>query len=369
MSTAAILTIGTEIVTGEIVNTNAAWLSERLEAAGYDVDQHLSVRDRRDDMLEALAFARKHPILVVCGGLGPTSDDLTREIVAEWLNEPLEFSEEAWQDLQSRHNSRGLQIREAHRHQCYFPKNAEVLKNPVGTAHGFFYATDELQVFVLPGPPAELEGTWVASVALRLPLLERSAWKKWTYLGVPESEVAEMVEPFVTEASLEVGYRASVPFVHVKLRGAEGIPSSVLQAMEDLFPERLVARHGQDFVKEELLPRMLSDGSILIEDEVTHGQMLMRLKKAWPQSMPLDRCLYRTRISEEAFQDGWTGRLRRGDSEHDFKIDLTHGSRRYSDSLTLPFRGRVSSPRGQLSVVEWALWAWNCWLKSAEKRA
>ena len=168
MMKARLLTIGTEITAGEIVNSNASWISERLEELGVRVYSHLTVRDQREEILNALEFAKDERILVVTGGLGPTSDDLTRACLAAYAGVGLEFDEAVWAELVKAHESRNLPVREAHRHQCYFPKGSERLKNPVGTALGFAMTIGSREVITLPGPPRELAGMWTEEVAPRL---------------------------------------------------------------------------------------------------------------------------------------------------------------------------------------------------------
>src|SRR4051812_11499666 len=100
MHRAQLVTIGTEITSGEVVNTNAAWVSQRLEDHGLRVFSHLSVRDQKDEILKALAMGAGHEWIVVTGGLGPTSDDITRVCVAEFAGSELEFDQAVWTDLQ-----------------------------------------------------------------------------------------------------------------------------------------------------------------------------------------------------------------------------------------------------------------------------
>lgn len=220
-SKASILAIGTEITSGEINNTNVKWFAERLEALGFDVVLHMAVPDDRPQMMSALNYLQSQSeILIVSGGLGPTSDDFTREVVAKWAGDVLEFSQEAWDFLEDISMQRGLKLREAHKQQCQFPGHSEILNNRIGTAHGFYLKKDATHCFVLPGPPKEIETMWELSVlpkleALRPPSSPRL--HRWTCTGVPESEVAELVEACLKNSGCKIGYRASKPNVHVKV--------------------------------------------------------------------------------------------------------------------------------------------------------
>jgi nicotinamide-nucleotide amidase len=247
MKFASILTIGTEITSGEVVNTNASWIASELEAMGLRVFCHLSVRDQRAEMLRALEFVRADSALVVVtGGLGPTSDDLTREVLANHWRVPLAFCEDEWSSLRVRYERRGRQIRESHRHQCYFPQGATKLPNPVGTALGFCFSQQAQHWLVLPGPPAELKAMWSEQAVARLRAFGVCAtsgsrrWHHWTCRGAPESEVAERVEEVIQGRGLEVGYRATHPLVKVKLFLTEKEATELAPKLEQCLQKWLI---------------------------------------------------------------------------------------------------------------------------------
>lgn len=224
---ATLLTIGTEITAGEIVNSNAAWLSLRLEESGARVHAHITVRDQRDEILNALKWIHENSshsnephIVIVTGGLGPTSDDMTRECLAHFTKNSLNFDAAAWSELQALLHKKGVQVRETHKHQCHFPAGSEKLINPVGTAHGFYLKKDATHFFALPGPPRELEPMWVNLVAPKLQKIipaQSYRWVRWTCVGVPESQVAEAVENIIAGTNIEVGYRAKPPNIFLKI--------------------------------------------------------------------------------------------------------------------------------------------------------
>ncbi len=238
---ASILAIGTEVTSGEILNKNATWLARELEALGVEVNLHLAIPDDPLLMKEGLEFASSHSqILFLVGGLGPTQDDLTREVVARWLSVPLEFSEQVFLELKAKLEARAVALRTNHRRQCEFPLGAESLVNSVGTARGFFARSGKLAggLFALPGPPRELEPMWEQQVVPKLQALDIQPPYQldiWCCEGVPESEVAELCEELLKEElnhpqPARLGYRASLPKVYVKLwwpRQRQGEISSV----------------------------------------------------------------------------------------------------------------------------------------------
>lgn len=217
---AAIFTIGTELVDGEIVNTNAAWLATQLHEYGFSVTHHVSTSDSESDMKEVLEWlVRKVDWVFVSGGLGPTTDDRTRNVVADVIGEELVYAEDVWTALAENYRARGFTVTEDHRRQCYFPENCRKLDNPVGSALGFVSDFGDTRIVVLPGPPAELKGVFAEGVEadIRDLRLRKAKAVMWVCLGSTESGVAEKVEEALGGQNLEIGYRVDIPYVHVKV--------------------------------------------------------------------------------------------------------------------------------------------------------
>ena len=165
---AFLLAIGTELTEGQITNRNAVYLSEQLARLGIEVVRHETVADDRGEILGALVRAESAAELIfVTGGLGPTSDDFTRELAAEWLGETLEYREESWKKIVHRLESRGIIVAESNRQQCFFPRGAEVLPNAEGTADGFRVERGKVQAWFLPGPPREIAALWSSAIEPR----------------------------------------------------------------------------------------------------------------------------------------------------------------------------------------------------------
>ncbi|MGZ3723025.1 MAG: competence/damage-inducible protein A, partial [Bdellovibrionales bacterium] len=283
MIKAQLITIGTEITSGEVINTNAAWISQRLEELGVRVYSHLSVNDHRAEIAGALQESVKYSLIVVTGGLGPTSDDITRDCLAEYTGKKLQFDETVYAALIKLYEQRGLKLREAHKQQCFFPETSERLNNPVGTALGFSQTHEGRTYFVLPGPPRELEGIWNLEVAPRLEKIlvpSNSHWVRWTVLGLPESEVAELVEKAIHGTGLEVGYRAAVPYVKVKVFAdrTNAKHSDAVNKIEASLAPYIVAR-GLEDLAEELL-KLWPRPELTVWDFVTDNHLSARLYSA-----------------------------------------------------------------------------------------
>jgi nicotinamide-nucleotide amidase len=203
---AGIVVTGTEVLTGRVIDRNGPWLSERLRELGVDHAYTLVVGDRREDMDEALRFmaARGVDVIVTSGGLGPTADDLTAEVVGAFagremvLDEPLEERiAEILRPLMSRWPDLDPEaIRASNRKQAVVPAGAFVL-DPVGTAPGLVVPVDGgPTVVVLPGPPRELHAMWPAAVetaAFQAAVAGAVELRQETLrlFGIPESEIAE----------------------------------------------------------------------------------------------------------------------------------------------------------------------------------
>jgi nicotinamide-nucleotide amidase len=210
---AGIVVTGTEVLTGRVSDRNGPWLAERLRELGVDLAYTTIVGDRPQDMRAALAFmaASGIDVILTSGGLGPTADDLTAEVVGEFQGREM-FLDEALAEriaqivrplLKRWPNIDPEAIAEANRKQATVPRGATVLE-PVGTAPGLVVpppagasaAEQAPTIVVLPGPPRELQGMWgqaVASEALRTALAGATVYRQHTLrlFGIPESEIAE----------------------------------------------------------------------------------------------------------------------------------------------------------------------------------
>jgi molybdenum cofactor synthesis domain-containing protein len=361
MQKAIVVTIGTEITSGEIVNTNAAWISSRLEEHGMRVLSHLTVRDRREEILKILDQARESDWLIITGGLGPTSDDLTRACVAEHLRQPLDFNDEVWRELTEVYRRRGLPLREAHRHQCYFPRQAILLRNIVGTAHGFSVG-ERQRIFVLPGPPRELEAMWEAHIEPELAGISKTQirrWVRWTCLGAPESEIAELVEAVIAGQDIEVGYRAQVPYVKVKVYIDPLKQTSLIAALEAAMAAYIVAR-GEEDLAVELLKRWPHD-RLVLHDEVTDLALAQRLFTAYRELNTESPRIAFANFPSVGESDSQYGiRLSLQDEEARVRICFAVNDGQvaadHEESIRLPYRIPMNSERGKRSVAEWALW-------------
>lgn len=236
---ASLLAVGTELTNGQIVNKNGSTISEKLVGFGINVVHHLVVPDDRAEILKALDYCASSDLIFVTGGLGPTSDDFTRDLISQWVKQDLIFDEKSWHHVSERLTSRGYTVKDIQRQQCYFPKGCEILENSQGTANGFFLTNEnhkhKPKVFVLPGPPREIDAIWNSFIHNWLKEntqhIDRKIIRSWDTIGVGESDVALIVEKIFEGKKLsganiwnetgalpiDIGYRVHLPYVEVKI--------------------------------------------------------------------------------------------------------------------------------------------------------
>ena len=203
---AELIAVGTELLLGNIANTDAQMLSEGLSALGIDVYYHTVVGDNPQRLREALEIARKRAnIIITTGGLGPTYDDLTKQTICETFGLPLEFHEDIWQEIVSyfQRRMKGGQITENNRQQAMLPVGCTVFDNPVGTAPGCAFEKDGVRVLMLPGPPYECRYMFTHRAApyLRALTHEKIFSHELRIFGMGESQVEAVLHEMMVKGA------------------------------------------------------------------------------------------------------------------------------------------------------------------------
>jgi len=243
---AQLLSIGTELTDGVIQNTHFRYLGSQLKSLGFRVVGGLQLPDELEPIRRALADAEAE-LIVVTGGLGPTSDDLTREAVARAAGAALEFHPELWQGLLARYASSGRKPPESNRRQAYIPAGFEVLPNDWGTAPGFWgplpgaKAGKEAGAWLaaLPGPPAELEPMFAQRLlpllAAAFPGVAGGVELAATSLLIPESALEDALRRHRREG-ITWGTRVAEDHIDFSLRGGqEGEREQMLAGLQGEF--------------------------------------------------------------------------------------------------------------------------------------
>ena len=249
MRTVSLLTTGSEILDGRIVDTNTLYLIRLLGDHGITVKLTSSCADSQEEICASLKYLLSETNLcIVTGGLGPTTDDLTREAIAEFADVKLERSEAAYQALLELYARRKRQFDPANSKQAMFPLGATVVKNPIGTAAGISITVQDKTVIALPGIPRELEAMMSDSVLdlvkKRIGSVAEIHRLGFRVFGVPESTIGAVVAQTGVPASVSVSYRANFPEVHVLFKSVDPqMLESVCTAAKKAIGSHFIFRH------------------------------------------------------------------------------------------------------------------------------
>lgn len=256
---------GTELCLGDTINTNAAWIGQRMAALGIEVARQTVVPDGgavRDAIEEAAARA---DVVLVSGGLGPTNDDVTRESTAELLGLPMVQNAEVTAHLEAYFSKRNKPVSPATMRQAMVPVGAVVMENAFGTAPGLYFPAElgavrgwHSHIFLLPGPPREIKPMVENCVEPRLRLLTPDGQSRHVlYLkatGIGESDIVEKAEKELEAvAGLELGYCIGKGDVDIRLAGQAG-----------------PVEQGAQIVREKLGEYILSEDRRVLEEVVIH---------------------------------------------------------------------------------------------------
>jgi nicotinamide-nucleotide amidase len=285
---------GTEVLAGRVRDRNGPWLADRLAELGVELAHVLITGDRPADLISALGFMRAEgaDLIVTSGGLGPTADDMTAEVVANFAGRPLRLDEDLERRIGEiiarfarrwRIDAEALQI--ANRKQAMVPEGAIAL-DPVGTAPGLVVPADGQVVVVLPGPPRELQESWAQAIETEpfKTLVARAPRYRQTMLrlfGIPESEIAETLRVAETEVGLDgleitTCLRRGELEVVVRSDADTDSASDALTALiRERHPEALFSVDGSSI--EEQVARLLEDRRVAVGESCTGGLLSARL--------------------------------------------------------------------------------------------
>lgn len=227
---ATIITIGDELLIGQVVDTNSAWLGSELTKVGFHVEQIISISDKDLAIREALTIHLQNSDLIVfSGGLGPTKDDITKNVLADYFNSPLVFSEDVLKDVESFIALRGSKMNQLNRDQALFPEKAQCLPNKQGTAAGMWFEKDNKVVISVPGVPSEMKGIFKQYALSRLQNhfnLPQVLYKTVLINGIAEALLAEKLEEWERRLSenISLAYLPSPGLIRLRLgvSGSDG---------------------------------------------------------------------------------------------------------------------------------------------------
>ncbi len=267
---AELLSVGTELLLGEIVDSNSAYLAQELAQRGVDVYWSQRVGDNLGRLSHSIEQAlSRSDLLVMCGGLGPTDDDLSREAIAKVLAQTPQVDEGLERELRARFASFNRRMPEKNLKQAWLIPSATALANPLGTAPGWLvktqYRQQEKIILALPGPPRELKRMWQQEVLPRLDFPQAAFYSKtFKTHGIGESELAERLTTLTLGANPSVATYAKRDGVHVRVAAkaatqteAERLSAPVLAQVREALGSYIWGSDGDDLP--ELVIRRLTE--------------------------------------------------------------------------------------------------------------
>ncbi len=290
---AEVLTIGDELLRGEIIDSNKSFLSERLLALDVHTDWHVSMRDEPEDMTRAFReAAARADVVLVSGGLGPTRDDLTTEVLARTFGRELVLDEPSLEEIRAFFARVGREMSENNAKQALFPEGADVLPNPVGTAPGFGLEVEDTLFFCMPGVPRELKLMMDEQVLPRVqefqqrrgasPVVVRARLLRT--FGIGESSLDAELKDIAADGHVTLGFRTAFPdnYLRPVARGrTEAEADERLEAVCAAIRERLgplVYGAGDDTL-EVVVGRALATAGrrIAVAESCTGGSIAQKL--------------------------------------------------------------------------------------------
>ena len=238
---AQILTVGDEILIGQIVDTNSAWMGQQLNLQGIHVDKIVTLSDTHGAITNGVDQGFEEvDIILMTGGLGPTKDDVTKKALADYFGVDMYFDESTFNRIQRLFKKFGKEPLEAHREQCYMPTNADILMNKMGTAPGMWFEKNGKILVSMPGVPYEMKYLMSEEV---LPRLKKQfpgqaiAHRTILTVGEGESRLADRIDPFVEALpkNIKIAYLPGIAQVRLRLTGT----GKDEQALNDLLDKKV----------------------------------------------------------------------------------------------------------------------------------
>ncbi|WP_318391974.1 nicotinamide mononucleotide deamidase-related protein YfaY [Enterobacter sp.] len=282
------LSTGDEVLHGQITDTNAAWLADFFFNQGLPLTRRNTVGDSLESLVAILRERSEHAdVLIVNGGLGPTSDDLSALAAATAAGEELVLHEDWLTHMEQFFSERGRVMAPSNRKQAEIPASAELVDNPVGTACGFALKLNRCLMFFTPGVPSEfkvmVEREILPRLRERFTLPSPPVCLRLTTFGRSESDLAQSLDHLPLPDGVVMGYRSSMPIIELKLTG----PATQRDAMLALWPEvQRVAGESLIFEGTEGFPALLvrhlreKQISLTLSEQFTSGLVALQLSRA-----------------------------------------------------------------------------------------
>lgn len=271
-----ILSIGDELLIGQTLNTNSHWMSQKMNEIGIDVIHHISLSDNDKDIVNCLNNALlSSQLVLITGGLGPTSDDITKDVLCTYFNGKLIFNEAANQNIENIYRLRNREITEDARQMSFVPDNCIAIQNSLGTAPGMLFRQDEKVIVSMPGVPYEMKAMITNTVIPYLTSnfnLPTIIHKSILTAGVGETVLAEHLKIFeqTKDARIKLAYLPNVGKVRLRLtikgENKEELEEVIVKATDDVIKavDQYIYGFDDDSFEEKT-------GELLIQKQLTIG--------------------------------------------------------------------------------------------------
>ena len=273
MIKAELITIGDELLYGHVLDTNAAFIGEKLAEAGIELIFHTTVGDQADNLINAISQAMNRvDIVLTTGGLGPTHDDITKKIICKYFKRQLVFHEEILKELEKKYKAQGIKMPPINQNQALLPQGAKFLDNSTGSALGIVIEERAKTFVSMPGVPSEMR---LMVIEQLMPMLKKRAagqvicHRKLRTIGIIESAIFEKVKDIVEEKSIiEIAFLPSFRGVDIRLTAkAKDVAEAqtAIEALEARFAER-IGKYIFGYDNDEL-PEII--GKLLVDRQAT----------------------------------------------------------------------------------------------------
>ena len=276
-----ILSIGSELLEGSVIDSNSAFIANNLKRWGGKVELIRMVSDNKDEIVSLFQkYSKKFDIILTTGGLGPTFDDITAECLAESAGLSLELNEKAYNHMASCLNRAGVTIRQEHKHQSMLPATCRLFNNNVGTAMGFSISLNKADIICMPGVPLEMKDMFIKEV---LPFivgklgLKEQSYIDLHFLSIAESDIDVFIRSLNISNEVQCIINAGKGQVVVKLRGEnKELVEDYALKIEKAFPKNFIGRG--DILPAEYLVNLLKEkGKTISFAESCTGGMLSEM--------------------------------------------------------------------------------------------
>ena len=283
-----IITTGNEILKGLTADTNFYWAAGILNSYGFSPDYHTSVKDDRVDLLKAFSNAVKRAdFVIVTGGLGPTDDDLTARVAADFFRKELELNKEALTLIKNTFKKRKRKLLNLNRKPAYLPRGSEIIINSKGTAPGFSHEYRKKRFYFLPGVPGEFRSMMKESILPELLKFEDKIFVRSKLIktfGLKESEIAMKLKKLNPGKNVTLGYRSHYPEIHLILTGTGHHESETQLRLEAVTTKLIkllknyIIGYDDDLI-EETVGKLLNESRLRIStaESCTGGLVSTRL--------------------------------------------------------------------------------------------